>query len=340
MDVDSILLLSHRLPLCASLDIPTVPSANDTLRYSNKLCLPAGPRNTRTLLSRIPNFNLGRADRLSVNMFFPQAYDPNFKGMGSSQIPRDIMEKLWDGVIQPAILSAFPQGAQNYLPESGRYETDRQNETGGAARRSWRSISLPSDKLDHFVAAIASLLETSADAELAPYKSFQFLLNFQGFKSFSFTHYDDLTQSELRWFEGLSLSTTELRPLMFYKAYLKGLRRATKDILLPTWLDFNQLLQQGIKRVRRLAEWEAHHDDQGDGGEILEQETLGGDDIDAALHQDRMRRGPSLQIVPSYSSICQQAGCEACGVWVDVAVEIGCAGKVTVWNHSDCFDIV
>ncbi|KAJ9095042.1 hypothetical protein QFC19_007722 [Naganishia cerealis] len=335
-DVDSILVLCHRLPLCVTLEIPSVPSRRETMQYTNKLCLPVGPGKKRTLLSRIPNFRLGRAGRLTVNMFFPDALDPTHQGFGSSHIEATSMRILWDSVTQPAIVSAFPKGAENSLPESGEYERDRQNETGGYARPSGRSTSMRSDKLEHFVAAIRSLLETSTDPALESYRHFKFLQSLQGYKSFSYTSFEDLTQSEAHWFNDLDLTDIELSPMMLYKGYLKGTRRVTRDVFVPDWLRFNALLQQGIERVRRLRARENHDDPLHD----FQVELLSGDDLDRMLLADRRREGPSLQLSPDISRLCDGGPCTTCNIWVDIAVEIGCVGKVNVWNHNRCFDIV
>ncbi|KAJ9093373.1 hypothetical protein QFC21_006403 [Naganishia friedmannii] len=335
-DVDSVIILSDRLPLCTSLEVPSIPSRNDTQRYSNKICMLAGSGRTRTQLSRIPNFRLGRAGRLTVNVFFPEAYDPHFKGMGSSQIDTDTLLIIWDRVIQPAILSVFPDGAYNSMPQSGQYEADRQGEIGGAARPSWRTTTLPSDKVAEFVQAMRERLERLEEPELAQFKVSKFLLSLQGFKSFSFTRFDDLAQSEYGWFAGLGFTDNEVAPLMLFKGYLKGLRRVTKDLLIPDWLDFNDILQQGIARARRLATWENREEDVA----VNEASSLDGDELDGLLHGHRRREGPSLQIKPGMKALCNGLGCDTCSIWVDVAAELGCPGKVTVWNHSHCFDVV
>ncbi|KAJ9117423.1 hypothetical protein QFC22_004273 [Naganishia vaughanmartiniae] len=335
-DVDSIILLCDQLPISLNLDIPSMPSWDETIKYSNKLCLPAGPRRTRTLLSKIPNFRLGRAGRLSVNMFFPDAFDPTFAGMGSSEINPDIMEMLWDLVIQPAILGVFPRGAHNSLPQSGQYESDRQSEIGGRSRPSWRSTSLASGQLSQFVVLIRQRLDACTEPTLQTYRSFKFLISLQGFKSFSFTRFDDLNQSEMRWAQDEGFCPTEIKPAMMLKGYLKGLRKATADHLVADWLDFNDTLQQGVARIRRLTQWNTQADEDAS----FEVEDMEGDDQDLLVHPNRRRAGPSLQLVPDMSRVCVGGDCHTCGVWVDVAVEIGCAGKVTVWNHSHCFDAI
>jgi hypothetical protein len=271
-----------------------------------------------------------------VNMLFPDAFDPTFGGMGSAQIDDTIMDLLWDRVIQPAMLSVFPEGAHNSIPWSQRFESERQGEIGGKARPSWRSTSLPPDKLAGFVASIRERLSTCEDKELEPYRNFKFLLSLQGFKSYSYTSYDDLTQMELPWFNTLGLTSLELRPMMFIKSYLRGIHKVTRDVFLPGWLDFNGLLQQSIARVRRLAEWERWTEEDGDFAE----QNLPGDELDSLLHSHRRREGPSLQLSPDMSHICDQENCDTCGIWVDLAAELGCQGKVTVWNHKHCFDVV
>jgi hypothetical protein len=120
LDVDSVLVLCDSLPLSVTLEVPFPKNA---IMYSNKLCLPAGPARNPILLSRIPNFKLGRGGRLSVHVFFPDAYDPDFKGMGSSRIDDSVLRLLWDTAIQPAIIAVFPDGAYNSLPLSQQYET-------------------------------------------------------------------------------------------------------------------------------------------------------------------------------------------------------------------------
>lgn len=198
------------------------------------------------------------------------------------------------------------------------------------------SFDMPSGKMEKFVRNIRDrLLETTQEA-LFPYRNFKFILSLAGFKLQSFTRYDDLSHFESPWFNNLNLGLTELRPAMLLKGYTRGIRAVTKDIFAPNWLDFNGILQQGIARLERLARWEATPE----GGEPPESPALDGDDADAKCHPTRRRDGPSLQIVPDLSSFCDGRGCNTCGVWVDVAAEIGCSGKVTVWNHSHCFDVV
>lgn len=119
-DVDSIIVLSDLLPLCPTLAIPSIPSRQDTITHSNGLCLDAGPKKARTLISRIPNFNLGSVGRLSVNFLFPDAYDPAFKGIGSSQVEDALLGLFWDHALQPAINSVFSDKAYNSLPQSGQ----------------------------------------------------------------------------------------------------------------------------------------------------------------------------------------------------------------------------
>jgi hypothetical protein len=195
---------------------------------------------------------------------------------------------------------------------------------------------MSSSQLPHFVTAIRNKLSNCEESALHPYRNFKFLLSLQGFKSFSFTRFDDLTQSEMPWFEGLGLDALALRPLMLFKGYLKGIRRVTTDVLSPDWLDFNGTLQQGIAVFQRLLESEEWSDADGS----YEPPVLPGDSKDAELHQDRRRDGPSLQLAPDMSQLCNGGDCDTCGVWVDVAAELGCAGKVTVWNHSHCFDVM
>jgi hypothetical protein len=336
LDVDSVIVISDLLPLCSTLAIPSIPARQDTISYSNRLCLKAGPKHARTLISKIPNFNLGRAGRLSVNIVFPDAFDPTFKGMGSSQIADDILGICWDHALQPAINSVFCDGAYNSLPQSGQYEADRQAEIGGRARRAGRSFDMPSSKVEKFVLNLRRLLSATTEEALFPFRNFKFILSLAGFKLQSFTQYNDLVSFEFPWFDNLDLSLTELRPAMFLKAYVKGIRAVTQDIFSPDWLDFNAMLQQGVARLQRLATWTATPE----GEDPPDLPILDGDEEDQKVHPTRRREGPSLQMTPDLSKLCDIEGCDTCGVWVDVAAEIGCSGMTTLWNHSHLFDIM
>lgn len=96
---------------------------------------------------------------------------------------------------------------------------------------------MPSHKLNDFVVEMRRRLSGDISPELHPYRKFKFLLSLQGFKAFSFTSYDDLTQFEYPWFQTLGLGLSELHPAMLYKGYLKGIRRITRDIFAPNWLE-------------------------------------------------------------------------------------------------------
>jgi hypothetical protein len=335
-DVDSLIILADRLPLLAGLKVPSMPSPSDTVMYSNRLCLPAGPRKCRTLLSKIPNFRLGTSDSLTVNMFFPDAFNPEFQGMGSSHISEPVMEVLWDKVIQPAVSKSFSAGATNSMPQSKQYEVDRQAEVGGRMRPSCRTTRIPSDQMSTLVDQLEEHLNACDDPLLALYKNFKFLLSLAGFKSYSLIRFDDLTQAEYTWCQELGMGGPEMRPLMLLKGYLKGLRRVTKDFLSGDWMDFNEALQQGVARLRRHRDWEQWPNE----GQEYQEEELLGDDSDALAHPNRRREGPSFQLKPSMGGLCREGDCTTCGVWLDVAMELGCPGKVTVWNHSHCFDVV
>jgi hypothetical protein len=336
-DVDSLIVLADRLPLLAGLKVPSMPSPKDTVMYSNKLCLPAGPSKCRTLLSKIPNFRLGTSsESLTVNMFFPDAFDPDTQGMGSCHISEPVMEALWDEIIQPAVSKAFSAGAANSMPQSKQYERDRQAEVGGRIRPSCRSTRIPSDQISTLVNEMTARLTSCDNPLLASYKSFKFLISLAGYKSYSLIRYDDLTQAEYQWCQELGLGGTELNSMMLLKGYLKGLRRVTKDYLSSNWMDFNEALQQGVARIRRQRDWEQWPNEE---QEYPEEELLG-DDQDRLAHPHRRREGPSFQLKPSMGNLCKEDGCTTCGVWIDVAMELGCSGKVTVWNHSHCFDIM
>jgi hypothetical protein len=170
------------------------------------------------------------------------------------------------------------------------------------------------------------LLQASEDPTWAPYRSFRLLISLQGFKSYSFTRYDDLTQMDIQWFDSLKLGDSKKRHMMMLKGYLRGLKKVTRDALAPFCLDFNDMLQQSIAALRRQAEWQACEEDRSD----FQESSLPGDNIDRLRYPHRRRDGKSMQIVRGMSKLCIGDGCTSCEVFVDVAAELGSADKVTV----------
>ncbi|KAJ9091746.1 hypothetical protein QFC19_008956 [Naganishia cerealis] len=335
MDVDSVLILSDKIPLCQPIEIRAIPAKADTVQYSNKLYMAAGSKKERVLLSKIPNFRLGRAGRVTTNMFFPGLYDPSLKGFGSAYLSQSERKMVWDDLVLPAVNFSFPSGIDNLFLESFDFEMDRHAEQGNRDGQSARAGTLPSDILPKLVQKMRHLVSETTEPALQRLQGFKFLLSFQGFKLFSFTPYDDFTHAEKPWFDGLKLSDSYIRQAMFYKAYLKGLRRVTQGCLNPNWLDFNGLLQDGIRRFERLAAWDesqCSEDDFLDG--------LPGDQADRRMNPNRKREGPSLRLIPNLTELCDGEGCLSCQVFLDTAAEVGCAGKVTVWDHHRCFQVV
>jgi hypothetical protein len=167
-------------------------------------------------------------------------------------------------------------------------------------------------------------------------------------------------EHEMPWFARLGLSELDLKTLMVYKSYLRGLRRVTKEFFTDDIFSFDDWLRDGTLLMQRLRN---HYDevstqDQEQDSDSAPPDPTGastsnhsrqgealptpyaGDDGYEDVRPTRKRKGPSLQLDIDLSSLCDGEECKTCGVWVDVAAEVGSQGKVTVWNHSNCLDIV
>lgn len=89
MDVDSVIINSDMLPMSQPIEVRAIPVKADSLQYSNKLYMKAGPTGDRVLLSKMPDCRFGRAGRfVVVNIFFP-----GFKTPQSMAFPRRIFLK-------------------------------------------------------------------------------------------------------------------------------------------------------------------------------------------------------------------------------------------------------
>ncbi|KAJ9091056.1 hypothetical protein QFC21_007333 [Naganishia friedmannii] len=330
-DVDSVIVYSDTLPVKGAMEIRAVPNPKDTFRYTNHLA--DSIDGIRVPLSSIPNFRLGTSGRLSINMMFPSLYTQS--ATPSPQISLENQGLIWDQLILPAMQAANSTSSNAVGPGPWSWEYERHKQKGQQLSFGNNKHLVPSCDIADLVIAMRRITEDAEAPNFArSLREFKFLISLQGSKTRSMIDYNSFVQEEAGWMRvaqrGIREPRTYFRQIMTVKAYLKGLRMATKDDFTDDWLDFSAILDEAITKIRRYVDWKIRAGRGEDAAEDLDDEVSVATRTPSLEEHRRIRKGPSF-LLDELGSILSSSGLS---VWVDLAVQFFAQDFVTFWDQK------